>query len=196
MPNQYIPEINKMEIFIIFVISVGLFALFIEVFGSSKSDSVTLKKSSEVKSIPETKPASAAKINYGDAGFSKKSIPKPKPKPKSKSIELEPESDIDFDDYDFNDGHTDEEWQRVGLKVKGKNYSYSKKYYSFKETEPKCYAEFSGLSPNQRKVKILGGALVSKTGSKRKAKDILVNYYNFEEHTAKYATGYSGYHDW
>lgn len=55
---------------------------------------------------------------------------------------------------------------------------------------------FAHLTPNQRKVKILGAALVERTGSKYIAKEILVNQYDFKENTAKYATGYQGFYDW
>lgn len=54
----------------------------------------------------------------------------------------------------------------------------------------------SGLTKNQKKVKQLGYSLVNKYGSKRKAKDILVKEYKFDEKTAKYATGYKGYENW
>lgn len=52
------------------------------------------------------------------------------------------------------------------------------------------------LSDKQRSVKALGSSLVSKTGYKRKAKDILVEQYGFSENTAKYAVGYRGYDDY
>ena len=52
------------------------------------------------------------------------------------------------------------------------------------------------LSPNQRKVKILGGALVKKTRSKKIARDILIRQYTFKKSTAEYAVGYEGYYDW
>ena len=57
-------------------------------------------------------------------------------------------------------------------------------------------SNFDGLTKNQKKVKTLGQALVSKVCSKKKAKDILVKKYNFKESTAKYAAGYKGYKDW
>lgn len=120
----------------------------------------------------------------------------PASKQVTRIVEIEPDDYFEYEDYSYHDGHTEDEWQRIGLKVNRKHYSYNRSYYSFKETEPKSYSQFDGLSPNQRKVKILGSALVSKTGSKRRAKDILVDYYNFPENTAKYATGYSGFHDW
>ncbi|MCD8477902.1 MAG: hypothetical protein LRY68_08420 [Sulfurospirillum sp.] len=45
-------------------------------------------------------------------------------------------------------------------------------------------------------MKTLGNALVEKCGSKREAKDILVEKYGFDEDTARYAAGYKGYNNW
>lgn len=48
----------------------------------------------------------------------------------------------------------------------------------------------------KKKVKTLGYALTKKYCSKRRAKDILVAEYGFDEETARYAAGYDGYNDW
>lgn len=97
--------------------------------------------------------------------------------------------------------HTAAVWERLGYQVKtGETYSY--KFYGreiFKPHQVERAGQYrnriakSGLSENQLKVKTLGLALVEKTGSKRAAKDILVEDYGFSENTAKYAVGYRGY---
>jgi hypothetical protein len=51
----------------------------------------------------------------------------------------------------------------------------------------------SYLTASQRKVKALGSTITCNVGSKRMAKDILVDDYGFDESTAKYAVGYKGY---
>lgn len=103
-----------------------------------------------------------------------------------------------------NKDHTAAVWERLGYQVKaGETYSY--KFYGreiFKPHQVEKAGQYrnriakSGLSENQLKVKTLGLALVEKTGSKRAAKDILVEDYGFSENTAKYAVGYSGYDDY
>ena len=100
--------------------------------------------------------------------------------------------------------HTAAVWERLGYQVKaGETYSY--KFYGreiFKPHQVERAGQYrnriakSGLSENQLKVKTLGLALVEKTGSKRAAKDILVEDYGFNENTAKYAVGYRGYDDY
>lgn len=103
-----------------------------------------------------------------------------------------------------NKDHTAAVWERLGYQVKaGETYSY--KFYGreiFKPHQVERAGQYrnriakSGLSENQLKVKTLGLALVEKTGSKRAAKDILVEDYGFSENTAKYAVGYRGYDDY
>ena len=103
--------------------------------------------------------------------------------------------------------HTEKVWNQLGYVVKeGETYAYkhygnaiytpdqvvSKKSISYKKPLQIGY----GLSANQEKVKTLGYALVEKCGSKRAAKDILVEQYGFDEETARYAAGYRGYNDW
>jgi hypothetical protein len=117
-------------------------------------------------------------------------------KPTTNLVKVEPENNFEYENYYYNDGHTESEWESIGLKVEKKYRSTGRQYYTFPQTESKSYAKYSWLTPNQRKVKILGDALVSRTKSKRRAKDILVNQYDFKENTAKYAAGYEGYHDW
>ena len=51
----------------------------------------------------------------------------------------------------------------------------------------------TSMTKRQKSVVSLGQNLSCKTGSKRVAKDILVEEYGFDEDTAKYATGYRGY---
>lgn len=54
----------------------------------------------------------------------------------------------------------------------------------------------SGMSSRQKSVTSLGEKLACDTGSKRAAKDILVDEYGFSEKTAKYAAGYRGYNNY
>ena len=102
----------------------------------------------------------------------------------------------DFDYQNYLNGHTIDNWKKIGLKVESKYVSVHKKYYTFKEVEPSTSLKYMHLSPNQRKVKILGGALVKKTRSKKIARDILIRQYTFKKSTAEYAVGYEGYYDW
>lgn len=105
---------------------------------------------------------------------------------------------------DEDKDHTSAVWERLGYQVKaGETYSY--KFYgreifkSHQVVKAGCYRKriaSTSLSEKQIKVKTLGLALVEKTGSKRKAKDILVDEYGFSENTAKYAAGYRGYDDY
>ncbi len=105
---------------------------------------------------------------------------------------------------DENKDHTAAVWERLGYQVKaGESYSY--KHYGreiftpnqvIKAGQYRNRIASSGLSEKQLKVKTLGLALVESTGSKRAAKDILVNDYGFSENTAKYAVGYRGYDDY
>lgn len=111
-----------------------------------------------------------------------------------KKTEYAKEIDIDYENY--SDGHSEKEWHNIGFKISDKYKKQSAKTYSFREVEPYNFTSFSNLTKNQRKVKILGYALVSKTGSKKISRDILIKYYKFRKSTAEYAVGYEGYHDW
>lgn len=103
-----------------------------------------------------------------------------------------------------NKDHTEKVWNKLGYEVKpGETYDY--KFYGremFKPYQVQKIGSYRnriaspGLSENQLKVKTIGLALVEKTGSKRAAKDILVEKYDFDEETAKYAAGYNGYRDY
>lgn len=106
---------------------------------------------------------------------------------------------------DENKGHSAKVWKRMGYKVRyGETYSY--KFYGNEIFTPDQVERIgsyneplrleNGLSKNQKQAKQLGYSLVNKCGSKRKAKDILVEKYGFDENTAKYATGYRGYENW
>lgn len=100
--------------------------------------------------------------------------------------------------------HTEKVWDKLGYRVKsGETYSY--KFYGREIFTPDQVEKIGnyrnriarpGLSENQLKVKTIGLALVEKTGSKRAAKDILVEKYGLDEKTAKYAAGYRGYYDY
>jgi hypothetical protein len=98
------------------------------------------------------------------------------------------------------EAHTAKVWKRLGYKVNyGESYAY--KYYGNEIYTEDQVRKISGssnghLSSNQKKVKSLGTALVKKHGSKQKAKSILVNHYGFDEDTAKYGAGFSGYSNW
>ena len=98
-------------------------------------------------------------------------------------------------------GHAKKGWKERGYRVKdGESYAY-KHFGNEIYTQNQVVAiashnsvlSLEGLSKNQKKVKILGQALLEKVGSKRIAKDILVRDYDFDEETAKYAVGYRGY---
>jgi len=90
-----------------------------------------------------------------------------------------------------------QEREELGLKVSTKYKTATKKHYTFNEIEVSAYTlKYPHLTKNQRKVKILGGALVKRVKSKKRAAQILINQYGFKENTAEYAVGYEGYHDW
>lgn len=102
--------------------------------------------------------------------------------------------------------HTEKIWKELGYCIKsGETCSY--KLYGREVFTPEqvvkkgvhaYYPELpgTGRTKNQKKVKALGFSLVKKYGSKRKAKIILIEEYDFDEDTAKYATGYQGYDDY
>ena len=98
------------------------------------------------------------------------------------------------------EAHTEKVWERLGYKVNyGESYTY--KYYGneiYTEDQVRKMAGSHGgyLSSNQKKVKSLGIALVKKSGSKQKAKNILVNHFAFDEDTARYGAGFRGYNNW
>jgi hypothetical protein len=110
--------------------------------------------------------------------------------------------------------HSESVWNRNGYTVKrGESpsyYMYGKGIYTPDQVYKKSNSRESssrnydyldvdseyGLSSNQKKVKTLGYSLVKKYASKRKAKDILVSEYGFDEETARYAAGYNGYENW
>ena len=97
------------------------------------------------------------------------------------------------------EAHTSKVWKRLGYEVSyGENYAY--KYYGneiYTEGQVRKVSNAYGgqLSSNQKKVKTLGTALVKKSGSKQKAKNILVDHYGFDEDTAKYGAGFRGYNN-
>ena len=96
--------------------------------------------------------------------------------------------------------HTIRVWKKLGYEVNyGESYLY--KYYGneiYTEEQVRKISSSHGghLCSNQKKVKSLGTALVRKSGSKQKAKSILVNHYGFDEDTAKYGAGFKGYINW
>ena len=98
------------------------------------------------------------------------------------------------------EAHTVRVWKRLGYELSdGESYSY--KYYGneiyTEDQVRKISSSYGGqLSSNQKKVKSLGTALVRKSGSKHKARNILVDHYGFDEDTAKYGAGFSGYSNW
>ena len=102
-----------------------------------------------------------------------------------------------------NKDHTEKVWNKLGYEIiPGETYDY--KFYGreiFKPHQVQKIGSYRtriarlGLTENQLKVKTIGLALVEKTGSKRAAKNILVDKYGFDEDTAKYAAGYNGYRD-
>jgi len=78
------------------------------------------------------------------------------------------------------EAHTARVWKKLGYRVShGESYAY--KYYGneiyTEDQVRKISSSYGGcLSSNQKKVKSLGIALVKKSGSKQKAKNILVKY--------------------
>jgi hypothetical protein len=109
---------------------------------------------------------------------------------------VEPSQENNFDYESYSNGHSEKAWGDIGFKVSTKYKTTAKKNYIFKEVEASNSLRYLHLTKNQKKVKILGDALVKNTKSKRRARDILINQYNFKNNTAKYAVGYEGYNDW
>jgi ABC-type transport system involved in cytochrome bd biosynthesis fused ATPase/permease subunit len=103
---------------------------------------------------------------------------------------------FEYDHEDYCNGHSEKAWRSIGLKVSTKYKTTAKKNYTFKEVESSNSLRYLHLTKNQRKVKILGDALVKNTKSKRRARDILISQYAFKNNTAEYAVGYEGYNDW
>jgi hypothetical protein len=106
---------------------------------------------------------------------------------------------------DSSKDHSKSVWERMGYRIKyGERYAYKmygNEIFTPEQVEKTSYGRETlqlenGLTKNQKKVKQLGYSLVEKVGSKRKAKDILVMEYDFDEETAKYAVGYNGYENW
>ena len=105
------------------------------------------------------------------------------------------------------EAHTSKVWKELGYEViYGERYAY--KYFGreiYTENQVRSVGNQHNryalsvnnhLSSNQKKVKSLGYTLVNKYGSKQKAKNILIDHYDFDEDTAKYATGYQSHRDW
>ncbi|MBA6292838.1 hypothetical protein H4J58_13240 [Colwellia sp. MB3u-70] len=109
---------------------------------------------------------------------------------------VEPSQENNFDYESYSNGHSEKAWRNIGLKVSTKYKTTAKKNYTFKEVESSNSLRYLHLTKNQRKVKILGDALVKNTKSKRRARDILISQYSFKNNTAEYAVGYEGYNDW
>jgi len=109
---------------------------------------------------------------------------------------VEPSQENNFDYESYSNGHSEKAWRNIGLKVSTKYKTTAKKNYTFKEVESSNSLRYLHLTKNQRKVKILGDALVKNTKSKRRARDILISQYAFKNNTAEYAVGYEGYNDW
>jgi hypothetical protein len=104
---------------------------------------------------------------------------------------------FEYDHEDYYDGHSEKAWGNIGLKVSTKYKTTTRTYYTFEEIEVSLLSlKYPHLTKNQRKVKILGGALVKRVKSKKRACHILINQYGFKINTAEYAVGYEGYHDW
>jgi len=130
---------------------------------------------------------------------SKKPIDTASVEPTAKKItirKVEPPQEKKFDYRNYYDGHSEKTWADIGLKVSTKYKTTAKRNYTFKEVDASYSVKYSLLSKNQRKVKLLGDALVKNTKSKRRARDILISQYNFKNNTAEYAVGYEGYNDW
>jgi hypothetical protein len=109
-------------------------------------------------------------------------------------VESSQENNFDYESY--SNGHSEKAWGDIGFKVSTKYKTTAKKNYIFKEVEASNSLRYLHLTKNQKKVKILGDALVKNTKSKRRARDILISQYNFKNNTAEYAVGYEGYNDW
>lgn len=109
-------------------------------------------------------------------------------------VEQSQENNFDYESY--SNGHSEKAWGDIGFKVSTKYKTAAKKNYIFKEVEASNSLRYLHLTKNQKKVKILGDALVKNTKSKRRARDILISQYAFKNNTAEYAVGYEGYSDW
>lgn len=176
-------ELNGTKIFFSFLLSLGFSVLTFNFFKHLKPP-VEAKTTKDENNLKPSSPA----IKAPSTSISKKP---------AASIDIDKSTEKSYFEYDeYYGGHTESTWESIGLTIGDKHRSFSRNYYTFKETEPKGYSKYGWLTPNQRKVKILGDALVRRTSSKRLSKDILVNQYSFNEETAKYAVGYEGYHDW
>ena len=117
--------------------------------------------------------------------------------PKISTHKVEPSQENNFEYENYSNGHSAKVWEEIGLKVSPKYKTSTKKYYSFKEIDVSALSfKYPHLTKNQRKVKILGDAIVKKVKSKKHASQILINQYSFKKSTAEYAVGYDGYHDW
>lgn len=124
------------------------------------------------------------------------------------NIYIKQEQTSKANSYNELSDHSEKVWKRLGYKIKyGESYAYrmyGKAIYKPHQVERigtssqkllSIDSEY-GLTKNQAKVKRLGYSLVNKCGSKKIAKDILIEKYDFDEDTAKYAVGYLGYNDW
>ena len=92
---------------------------------------------------------------------------------------------------DENKDHSEKVWKRLGYKVKyGETYSY--KFYGNEIFKP---SQVERIGSNQVKYSESGLArkLLNDTGSKKHAKDILVNQYGYSQASAKSLVGYNGY---
>lgn len=112
------------------------------------------------------------------------------------SMKVEQSQENNFDYESYSNGHSEKAWGDIGFKVSTKYKTAAKKNYIFKEVEVSNSLRYLHLTKNQKKVKILGDALVKNTKSKRRARDILISQYAFKNNTAEYAVGYEGYSDW
>ena len=124
------------------------------------------------------------------------------------NIYIKQEKRSNANSYNELSDHSEKVWKRLGYKIKyGESCAY--RMYGNAIYQPHQVERIGasnqkllsvdneyGLTKNQDKVKRLGYALVNKCGSKKIAKNILVEKYNFDENTAKYAVGYLGYNDW
>lgn len=88
--------------------------------------------------------------------------------------------------------HTERVWKRMGYRVKyGETYSY--KHYGNEIYTPNQVEKIGSNYHVHTSENGLARKLLSDTGSKRMAKDILVDQYGYTQNNAKKLVGYRGY---
>jgi hypothetical protein len=157
-------------------------------------DTVSVEPTATKISTRKVEPSQANNFYY--EGEKKVPVVKAHIKAMRQGGKVESSQENNFDYESYSNGHSEKAWGDIGFKVSTKYKTTAKKNYIFKEVEASNSLRYLHLTKNQRKVKILGDALVKNTKSKRRSRDILISQYAFKNNTAEYAVGYEGYNDW